>query len=166
MSEYRDPAIVELHVAEFSEAHWSGLDKVISVVRSHFPQCDIYIAKKLRGNKERIRMGRFVEKKGMPLFGIAIDEDGKPFFSAHIDSKKNQGSIQPSIGTDRFEICKALGVSTWGELAKKRFYLDQIGNSEEVERYIGQFKKIPEKLLNKRTAGLGRMPIDFEKDAS
>ncbi|MGH8054717.1 MAG: hypothetical protein ACREP4_12445 [Stenotrophomonas sp.] len=163
MSENRDRAIVDLHGAEFSEAHWAGLERVFSVVRSHFPQCDVYIAQHLRGNKKRIRIGRFGKKRGLPLFGINIDKDSsQPYFRVHIESKKNNNSLPPALGTAQFTICEALGVSTWSDLIEKRFYLNQIASAAEIDSYVAQFKKIPKQLLDQRTAGSGRMPAELE----
>lgn len=159
-----DRLIRELHAEDFSETQWEGLDTVLSMVRRHFPSIDVYIAKKLGGDKRRIRIGKFGTSRGRPMFGINIDIDGNPYFRIHMDSKSKDSHMTPTMGTDRFSVCQALGATTWSDVTRTRFYLEEIGDGAAVDSYIKKFQSLPEDLLKKRTGGRGRWPEDLEQE--
>jgi hypothetical protein len=158
-----DRLIYELHAEDFSEEQWNGLDKVLSIVKHHFPNADVYIAKKLGGNKRRIRIGKFGATRGRPMFGVNIDDDGNPYFRIHMESKIKNPHMPPTIGTDRFSVCKALGAATWNDITRTKFYLEEIGDGTAVDSYVEKFKTLPEKLLKKRTGGRGLLPEALEQ---
>ena len=163
MSNTHDAAILKLYGNDFSEAQWAGLEKVTSVVRSHFPDCDVYIANNLAGRTQQLRFGKFNTKKGSPLFGIVLDrENGRYCFRTVIGGKSNK-FLPPRLGTDHLTVCKALNARTWSDVTSTFFYLDEIDGTEEVDAYVARLKdNLPKPLLKKRTEGRGRMPADFE----
>lgn len=163
MDNARDKAIAKLYGNDFSEKQWAGFEIVTSVVRSHFPHCDVYIANNLAGRTQQVRFGKFNKKKGNPLFGIVLDRESQRHLFRIVIASRSNRFLRPNLGSDHLVVCNALNVKTWNDVTSTVFYLDEIDGTEEIDAYVAKFKeKLPEWLLKKRTEGLGRMPADFK----